>query len=340
MQQLKVLFYLLGDRNKASSRVRGFWMAEELEKLGIRCSVVYGQSRLSLVQCLRKLPFHNVVYFQKNCSRWHVRLMEIANCLGKKTLYDLDDIPSRTNSPVTLRNSGKMMAHASAVVVGSQALLEYAREYQSNSFLLPTSIKLENYVPFEKVESREPVSLGWIGNGAYYGNDLVEILREPLMVIGSLQKIRLKIVGACGNRQLYNAFSDIPGVETVFTDQIRWGDPAAVRSYLADFDIGLYPVLENEFNRHKCGFKALEYMAMGIPAVGSPVGANTYIISHGMDGYHADGEKEWIDALTLLISDNIARKKMGRAARHKIETQYSITESARKLREIMFNLKN
>jgi glycosyltransferase involved in cell wall biosynthesis len=335
MQQLKILFYLLGDRSMASSRVRGFWMAEALERLCVECSVVYGQNRISLLHCLARMPGHDVVYFQKNCSKWHVRLMEIANAVGKKTFYDLDDAPSRINSPVTLRNARKMMTRASAVVAGSQALLDYSREYQPNSFFLPTSIKLENYVPIEKVEFRGPVCLGWIGNGAHYGNDLVEILSDPLKIIGSQQRVRFIIVGACGNKQLYEAFSDIPGIETVFVDQICWSDPLAVQNHLAEFDIGLYPVLDNEFNRHKCGLKALEYMAMQIPVIISPVGANKDIVAEGIDGYHANDTKEWVDALEKLITDPNQRKKFGQAGRRKIKKQYSISESARKLAGII-----
>ncbi len=335
MRQSRILFCLLGDQSKASSRVRGYWMAEEQEKLGMRCSIVAGDNRSALLRSLAKLPAHDIIYFQKNCSKWHVRLMAIANALGKKTLYDLDDVPSRINSPITLQNASKMMTLSSAVIVGSQALLDYSREYQPNSFFLPTSIKLENYVPIEKVEFRGSVCLGWIGNGAHYANDLIEILSDPLKIIGSQQRVRLKIVGACGNKQLYEAFSDIPGVETVFVDQICWSDPVAVQNHLAEFDIGLYPVFDNEFNRHKCGFKALEYMAMQIPVITSPVGGNKDIVAEGIDGYHANDKNEWVGALEKLITDPEQRKKFGQAGRRKIKTQYSISESARKLAGII-----
>jgi glycosyltransferase involved in cell wall biosynthesis len=300
--------------------------------------VVYGQSRISLVRCLTKIPWHDVVYFQKNCSKWHVRLMAIANALGKKTLYDLDDAPSRINSPITLQNARKMMSNASAVIVGSQALLDYVRKYQPNSFLLPTSIKLENYVAVEKAAPREPVCLGWIGNGAHYANDLIEILSDPMKILGSQQRVRFKIVGACGNKKLYDTFSDILGVETDFIDQICWSDPAAVQSHLAAFDIGLYPVLDNEFNRQKCGFKALEYMAMQIPVIASPVGANSYVITEKIDGYHANNDNEWTGAVIDLISNPEHRKKMGKSGRQTIERLYNISTNAKKLADIINDL--
>jgi glycosyltransferase involved in cell wall biosynthesis len=340
MKQLKVLFYLLGDRSKASSRVRGFWIAEELENMGLNCIIIYGEERVSFLRCLTKLPWVDILFLQKRYSKWDYYLMSIADCLGKRTLFDIDDAYSNVKSQKTLFNVKRIMKKASAVTVGSQNLLEFAKQYQVNSNFLPTSIKLENYnLPAVKKQGTE-VCLGWIGNGAHYHNDLIKILKEPLTEIASRCEIRLKLVGACGQKELYQEFSNIPGLNTTFIDEIDWGDSSEVRKAMADFDIGLYPVQATDFNLYKCGFKALEYMAMGIPVVANPVGANSYIVTHGSDGYHADGKEKWIDALTVLISDKTVREKMGQAGRHKVEIQYSITESAKKLTEIMFNLKN
>jgi len=146
-----------------------------------------------------------------------------------------------------------------------------------------------------------PVCLGWIGNGAHYCRDLIEILKEPLKEIALQHKVRLKLVGVCKQKDLYQEFSNIPGLETTFIDGIDWADPSEVRKAMLDFDIGLYPVLAHDFNLYKCGFKALEYMALGIPVVISPVGANSYVVNKGADGYHANGKKEWVNSLSSLI---------------------------------------
>lgn len=328
MHQLKVLFCLLGDRTKASSRVRGYWMAEELEKFGNKCSIVAGGGRKALLRILANLPRHDVIFFQKNASRWHVKLMGLANCLGKTTVFDLDDAPSRVNSPITLKNAGLMMSRASAVMAGSRTLLAYAGQYNANAFYLPTCVKLDNYTPAEKKDPTKPVCLGWIGNGAHYAEDLVEILSEPLWQVGATRKVRFKLVGACRDRRLYDAFSHIPGVETELIDQIPWGDAGAVRDKLADFDIGLYPVLPNAFNENKCGFKALEYMAMGIPVIASPVGVLCDIIEHGSQGFLAESAKGWFESISRLSDQKNLRKSMGLAGRKKVEVQYSLSKAA------------
>lgn len=333
--QLRVLFFLLGSRNKASSRVRGFWIADELTRLGAKCTVVCGEDRASFFRCLYRLPWYDTINIQKRCSRWDYYLMRLAGLLGKRTIFDIDDAYSRVKSKKTLRNIKRIMQNADAVTVGSKNLLEFAKQYHKNTYYIPTSIKLENYQLPERKQENSPVCLGWIGNGAHYYRDLIKVLRESLKEIALQHKVRLKLVGVCQQKELYQAFSNIPGLETTFIDGVDWADPSEVRKSMLDFDIGLYPVLANDFNLYKCGFKALEYMALGIPVVISPVGANSYVVSEGIDGYHADHKKEWVNALTSLITDESTRKKMGKAGRLKVERQYNISVAAKQLFNIM-----
>lgn len=339
INKLSVLFFLLGSRRKASSRVRGFWIADEFTRLGAKCTVVYGEESASFFQCLYKLPWYDTVYVQKRCSRWDYYLMRLAGLLGKRTIFDIDDAYSRVKSKRTLRNIKRIMKNASVVTVGSKNLLEFAKRYQENTYFIPTSIKLENYQLPERKQACSTICLGWIGNGAYYCRDLIDILREPLKEIALQHKVRLMLVGACEQEELYKAFRNIPGLETTFIDSIDWADLTEVRKTMLEFDIGLYPVLANDFNLYKCGFKALEYMAMGIPVVASPVGANSYVVNNNVDGFHANASKEWVNALTLLITDKLARMKMGQAGRVKIEEEYNTLKTAKYLYKIFDGLK-
>jgi glycosyltransferase involved in cell wall biosynthesis len=339
MQQLKIVFFLLGSRNKASSRVRGFWVAEELESLGMNCTIVYGEDLGSFFRCLKKLPFADILFIQKRYSRWDYYLVRLAGFLGKKIIFDIDDAYSKTKNDITLHNIIRIMKKASAVTVGSLNLLEFAKQYQANSYLLPTSVKLKNYSLSAEQNYSSKVCLGWIGNGAHYYMDLIKILKEPLVKIASQHKVRFKLVGACGQKELYQAFFNIPGLSITFIDALNWADASEVRKAIQDFDIGLYPVQANDFNSFKCGFKALEYMALGMPVVASPVGANSYIVTNGIDGFLANGKEEWVEALSILISDQMKRKQMGIAGRQKVETQYNISKFVQDLTTIMFNLK-
>jgi glycosyltransferase involved in cell wall biosynthesis len=92
---------------------------------------------------------------------------------------------------------------------------------------------------------------------------------------------------------------------------------------LRAFDVGLMPLSDDEWSRGKCGLKALQYMALGIPAVVSPVGVNTTIVRDGVNGFYASTEEEWIDRIALLLEDEPLRRSLGEEARRTVEESYS-----------------
>ncbi len=327
----KYLFCLCGDRTKASSRVRAYWVAEALESQGIQCSMHHRHSKVSLLIFAIRIVFYDTIIFQKTYSRWHRLLMQWANFLSKTTLLDLDDAPSRLNHPTTLRTVEAMMHMASAVTVGSQALFRYASKFSQNVQLIPSSIALQHYQPTENLHPESPFCLGWIGNGKHYKSDLIALLKEPLSKVAQQRPIRFKLIGACGELELYRAFEGIPGLEIAFIDQIDWADSGAIAAAIRDIDIGLYPLLHNDFNQYKCGFKALEYMAMKIPVISSDVAENREIIERNVTGLFAETPDDWVRQITYLLDDSAARMSMGEQGRSVVERAYSIDCALKKL---------
>jgi glycosyltransferase involved in cell wall biosynthesis len=325
----KFLFYLCGNNNKASSRVRGFWIAEALSEQGIKSSLESRQSKFIFLWFLLRVPFYQVVFFQKTYSRWHCLILRFALLLKKKTILDLDDAPSKTNNKTTLRNVEFMIKNVSAVTVGSQALYDYAFQFSEKIKLIPSSINLKYYQPIERKKNpNEQICLGWIGNGKHYKQDLISILTEPLTSVAKIHTIRFKLIGACHEKELYEAFSGIDGLKVDFVDQINWSDPLAVSSSLGDIDIGLYPLQHNQFNQFKCGFKAIEYMAMAIPVISSKVAENMAIIENNVNGLFAETSDSWKLALQKLIENYDLRKRLGTTGRQTVEKHYSIEKAA------------
>lgn len=329
-RQLKVLFLLAGDRSKASSRVRGYWIAEELEKLGHRCTLVVADKPSRLILAMKAIPVSDVVIFQKTFSRWHRRIQTAASSIGKTTLVDLDDWPSRSNNPSTLANAERMIARASVVVCGSRSLEEYAKRIQPNSIMIPSCIRLASYEFSGAGRNERLPNIGWIGNGAHYKADLCDILASPLAALASRQATRFSLIGACGEPELYRVFKSIPGLDVTMVDEIKWADSTAASEAISEFDIGVYPLHKNEFNRFKCGFKALEYMSMGVPVVASPVGSSNEIVDDGLDGFFADGSGAWVNRLGNVHNRELLRK-MGDAARLKVRRAYSTEVSSKRL---------
>jgi len=333
--QPHILFLLCGDRNKASSRVRGFWVAEALEAQACICTLRLRSGRLDLLRIAFEIFRYDVIIFQKSYSRYHRWLMALAKSMSKQCYMDIDDAPSKNNAPKTLSNFESMLSMADGVFAGSQHLFDYCSQYQPKTHLIPSSIYLKHYQIAVSSNTSERVCIGWIGNGAHYQNDLIEILAEPLKYLAAIHTIRFKIVGACGVQELYDVFGSIEGLEIDFVDSIAWSEPDAISTAIHDFDIGLYPLLPNEFNHFKCGFKALEYMAVGIPVVSSSVAVNVDIINNGENGYLVDTKQEWVSALDEMIGDCARRAQMGQAGRQKVERQYSIEKTALLIKSIV-----
>ena len=122
-----------------------------------------------------------------------------------------------------------------------------------------------------------------------------------------------------------------------FIDQIDWGDQKAVAGSLQDVDIGLYPLLPGGSNEYKCGFKALEYMAMQIPVISSNVAENRNIVEDKVNGLFAERTDDWIQALEMLVKDTSLRARMGKDGRRLVEDKYSTGSAAGLLCDLVGN---
>ena len=318
----QILFILSGDSSKASSRVRGFWIADELKSLGFHCSLNWHNSKLKLLRLGFEALRYDIIIFQKTYSRYHLFLLIWLKIFGKKVFLDIDDAPSRVNKKNTIINFSHMVRFSTKVFCGSHNLVKLVDDIKNDTAVLaPTSIKFEYYVPVEKNNSK--ICIGWIGNGKHYQHDLINLLYEPLKILSKRYQIRFKLVGACKVKSLYTIFGKIKNLELDFIDEVNWGDSKSVALSLSDIDIGVYPLLINDFNSYKCGFKALEYFAMKIPIISSPNDVNKEIIIDNENGYLVNNEQEWVEALEKLIIDDGKRTKFGVNGFNKIVDKYS-----------------
>jgi glycosyltransferase involved in cell wall biosynthesis len=107
---------------------------------------------------------------------------------------------------------------------------------------------------------------------------------------------------------------------------------------LARFDVGLMPLPDLPWERGKCGYKLIQYMASAVPAIASPVGANRDIIVSGETGFLAETRAEWVSSLLLLAGDPALRHSMGTAGRQRVEERYSLQSRAPELIQLLHNL--
>lgn len=328
-----ILFIPIGSIKKASSRVRVHWIKKYL-KITVKVAKPLDAFPLFIFIIFN---LNNEIYvFQKNTSRYHYLAVRLLKLLNKKTVFDIDDFPAPNNSEITLKNFKKMCSSVQIILAGSPNLVELCKKHNPSVYLLPSGIKLQNY--FKKViEPVDLVCIGWIGNGMHYANDLTSILKEPLQILAKTYQLKLKIIGTANNNVIIDAFSATEGLEFEHVANLDWSNAIVIDEAIDDFDIGVYPLIENNSNKYKCGFKALEYYAKGIPVVSSNVAMNKDIVLHEETGFIVNTTEEWISALEALIKDAQLRKRMGEAGHKHVKENYAIEKIAARFEEIVRN---
>ncbi|MEI9917916.1 MAG: glycosyltransferase family 4 protein [Bacteroidota bacterium] len=245
----------------------------------------------------------------------------IAKVMRKKIIYDFDDAIWSTDNTsegafakmIRWRSKVASICKWSFVVsCGNDYLCDYARRFNDNVVLNPTTIDTSYHKPSSQTSSE--IVIGWTGS-----HSTVKYIDSVVTAIQQLEKKYSKLV--------FMVIADAPpNINVSSLRFVPWNRQTEIED-LSKIDIGIMPLPDDEWSKGKCGFKALQYMAMEIPAVVSPVGVNTKIVTNGVDGFICNTTEEWITALEKLISDPVLRKQLGVAGRKKIESSYSVTSN-------------
>jgi glycosyltransferase involved in cell wall biosynthesis len=213
-----------------------------------------------------------------------------------------------------------VMSHADWVVVGNEYLAGRARQAGAKHItVLPTVVDLTRYSA-TVLPGKPHFTIGWIGT---------PITTKYLKIVApALQQVCARVRAE---------------VVTVGAGQVDLGVPARSMPWhrdteagsIAEFDVGIMPLRDGPFERGKCGYKLIQYMAAGRPVVGSPVGVNCRIIRHGVNGFIANSMQEWTDALLKLHHDFGLRQRMGVEARKTVESEYCLQATAPQLISIL-----
>lgn len=246
----------------------------------------------------------------------------LMHSLGLRTILDFDDAiwlygESNANSIKNLiRNTQKtseLVGLVNLVIVGNNYLANYCKSNGCNNVIvIPTTIDTEEYSPSPKNKPLgSPIVIGWSGSKS--------TIKHFELSLPFLKQIKLKygpVVEFC-----------VYGDEDYYSPELNLqGKPWCKNTEINDLnyiDIGIMPLNDNEWTRGKCGLKGLQYMALEIPTLMSPVGANLEIIQHGINGYLPSNNTEWVKHLSDLIESEELRVQLGKAARMTVRERYS-----------------
>lgn len=209
--------------------------------------------------------------------------------------------------------TGRIIGLSDLVIAGNQYLADYASRSNGNVIIIPTTIDTDEYTPLPRSRNaHDPVVIGWSGS--------ITTIRHFELAIPFLKELKLKYGNkvefrVIGDGSYRNDELDIKGLPWKKEDELK---------ELCSFDIGIMPIPDDDWSKGKCGLKGLQYMALEIATVMSPVGVNTSIIKNEVNGYLASEISEWVEKISKLIDDQALRLRLGKEARQTVLDHYSV----------------
>jgi glycosyltransferase involved in cell wall biosynthesis len=249
----------------------------------------------------------------------------IAKVLRRKYVYDFDDaiwLPNYSESNAKfhrLKAYWKVrycMKWASQITAGNAYLADYARQFNPNVQMVPTTIDTENHHNIMTNHQSQELTIGWTGTHTtmHYLDELVPVLK------------RLEQKYAFTFLVISNQSNDYDLKSLKF---VKWNKATEIED-LAKINIGVMPLKKDIWSEGKCGFKGLQYMALEIPTIMSPVGVNSTIVQNGISGFLVETEEEWYEVLEKLILDRSLSIQIGKAGKRRIDEAYSVLANQEK----------
>ena len=286
-----------------------------LKSWRIRMKDVKRANHFDYIFIQREAFMTGTTYFEKKFAKSKAKL-----------IFDFDDSiwledKNKANSKLSfLKKPSKtadIISLCDTVVPGNEYLADYALQFNKNVVVIPTTIDTNWYVPKSK-DLKNKIIIGWSGSFSTIKHFESASIALSKIKIKYGDMISFKIIGDPNYR--YEPLGIIGQ---------KWQSQTEVED-LQDIDIGIMPLPNTDWTRGKCGLKGLQYMGLAIPTIMSPVGVNTQIIEHGVNGFLASTKEEWVECLSRLIESEELRSKLGNAGRKTVEEVYSVKTNQNK----------
>lgn len=264
----------------------------------------------------QQLQQFDVVILQRRLPPWWER--RLLRRAAKTLIFDLDDAiwlrDSFSNKGTVSRKRSarfrKLARILDDITAGNQFLKDACLKHGAKQGeVIPTCVDFKCYQQSQHLN--QSATLAWIGSSSTLQG--IEAKRALWEQIGnSVPGLSLKVI--CDR---FPKFDHLPVVE------VPWSE-LSEREELASADIGISWIPDDLWSRGKCGLKVLQFMAAGLPVVANPVGVHPEMIEHGVNGFLAETDEEWITAIQTLAANPVLRKKMGQKAFQVVQERYSV----------------
>ncbi len=283
---------------------------------------VVARSYMQRLKDAMKASTYDVIYIQREAFMTGSTYFERAFSKSKaKVIFDFDDsiwlsnVSDANKKFNWLKNSEKtadIIKLADLIFAGNQYLADYASQFNENIEIIPTTIDTDEYQRLDVPNEDGKVCIGWSGS--------ITTIQHFQYAIPFLKKIK----GKYGDRVKFKVIGDGNYKnEELDVVGLPWRKDTELKD-LSSFDIGIMPLPDDEWAKGKCGLKGLQYMALEIPTLMSPVGVNSEIIQDGENGFLATDLDEWVDKISQLVESEELRKEVGQKARRTVLDRYSV----------------
>ena len=351
---MKVLLLSKYSRMGASSRLRSLQFIPSLNAAGISVKVsslfderylntLYKKGRkpkfYSMILYIKRLIGllrifrYDVVWIEKEIFPYFPAIAErVLGLLGKPYVVDYDDAVFH-NYDLSDRwlirfflgeKIDVVMSNAACVITGNDYLAHYAKQAgASHVEVIPTVVDSERYCS-NSSEKNGQLVIGWIGSPSTqrYVVEIGAVLEKVCTRFGAC----VLMVGA--NENVKEQLSGVP------VEVLPWSEQSETGA-VSQMDIGIMPLEDGPWEKGKCGYKLIQYMASGLPVVASPVGVNVKIVTECGSGRLAEDDAGWEGALALLLEDTELRRALGQSGRKKVEDVYSLQAQSPKLAHLL-----
>lgn len=264
----------------------------------------------------------------RSANRYQLRFLQremISTFCTAETLlkhpfvFDIDDAVFLNQR---LSGIDRIAERADLVICGNEFLAEHFSRF-AKTVILPTAVDTQRFRPGSVPSQKR--SIGWSGSssGLHYVYSIEAALNT---VLERFPDVTLKIVS-----DRPPAFSMIDGSRVEFQ---QWHPDTEVAA-LQDLSVGIMPLADGAWERGKCSFKMLTYMAVAVPVVVSAVGMNTEVLRLGRAGIAVKSIDGWVEALSVILRDDAASAEMGRVGRSTVEAHYATSIIGPRLAEIL-----
>ena len=292
------------------------------------------RARSRLRRTLRENADWQVSLVQRQVDLFPTLGLERLAARGRRLVLDVDDAiwldrsrEARGHALAALKGTPRKLrwlaGHANVVIAGNELLAEWLSRYSRDVVVIPSLVD-HREIPTRRHEQRDTVVLGWIGSRSTAAS--LSQLRVALSRLASQSgEVALELLTVGGRAP------EVPGIRV---RSEPWSESREAE-FLREVDIGLMPLPNDSWTRGKCAYKALQYMAAGIPVVADDVGVSAKVIGHEQAGLIAHDDDEWARSLATLVEDPELRTRLGSKGRQQVEEGYSVERWAPRLAEVL-----